>query len=398
MNITLFLAAILMATQIGAATFQYDVKVAEELRARDGLPNVFARLKQGQTARIAYLGGSITSADGWRPKTLAWFKTQWPAATVIEINAAIPGTGSDFGACRLQGDVLAHDPDLVFVEYRVNGGAGFEAGSLEGIVRQIWKHNPQTDICFVYTISEGMLKDLQAGKNTAFGSVMETAANAYGIPTIDLGVEIARREKEGSLVFKGSGAVEGKVVFSSDGTHPGDLGHDIYRDVIVRSMLKMQDRAGSTNHLLPLPLKANCWETAALLPIGKCTLSSGWVAVDNAKDEVYRDDRWRTDAMLRGAVKADHAGETLVVKWNGTTVGISDIPCGDGGVIEATVDGGKPIVIKLVQTDQARKYARFWYLPEQQPGPHTARFTVKQIAQEGWVYAGQVLVVGTPLP
>ena len=174
-------------------------------------------------------------------------------AKIVEINAAISGTGSDYGACRLQGDVLVQHPDLVFMEYRVNGGDKYEAKSVEGIVRQIWKQNPRTDICFVYTIGQWMLKDLQAGKNSPFGSVMETVANAYGIPTIDLGVEIARREKEGSLVFKSDQPVEGKLVFSKDGVHPGDAGHDLYRDVIVRSMQKMKDVAAAGDHVLPTP-------------------------------------------------------------------------------------------------------------------------------------------------
>ena len=51
-------------------------------------------------------------------------------------------------------------------------------------------------------------------------------------------------------------------------------------------------------------------------------------------------------------------------KWNGTTVGMSDIPYGEGSVIDAVVDGGTPIVMKRVQTEQIHKYARFWYLPE----------------------------------
>ena len=213
-----------------------DPKAAEELRGRGGLPNFFAKLAAGGPVRIAYLGGSITAANGWRPKTFAWFKAQFTNAELIEINAAISGTGSDFGACRIAMDVLSKDPDLVFMEHRVNGGGGYEAKSVEGIVRQIWKKNPRTDICLVYTLSEGMLRGLQAGKQTSFGAIMETVANAYGIPSIDLGVEVARREKAGDLVFKSAAAAEGKLVFSRDGVHPGNEGHEVYKDVIARSM------------------------------------------------------------------------------------------------------------------------------------------------------------------
>ena len=49
------------------STSTHDAKTAEELRVRDGLPNVFAKLAASGPVRIAYLGGSITAANGWRP-------------------------------------------------------------------------------------------------------------------------------------------------------------------------------------------------------------------------------------------------------------------------------------------------------------------------------------------
>jgi hypothetical protein len=159
--------------------------------------------------------------------------------------------------------VLSKQPDLVFMEHRVNGGGGYEAKSVEGIVRQVWKKNPRTDICLVYTLSLGMLKGLQEGRQTPFGVVMETVANTYGIPSIDLGVAIANREQTGGLVFKNDGPVAGKMVFSKDGTHPGDEGHEVYKEIIARSMLAMKDRGEGQPkaHELPVPLEARRWES-----------------------------------------------------------------------------------------------------------------------------------------
>ncbi len=400
MNIprVLTLLTALALTPLQAASVTHDPKVAEELRVRDGLPNVFTKLEAGGPVRIAYLGGSITAANGWRPKTLAWFKAQFPKADVIEINAAISGTGSDYGACRIAGDVLAQDPDLVFMEHRVNGGGGFEAKSVEGIVRQIWKKNPRIDICLVYTICQSMLKDLQAGRTPWFGPIMETVANAYGIPSIDLGVEIARREKEGSLVFKASEPVAGKLVFSADGVHPGDAGHEVYRDVIARSMLAIKPVGKVQDHRLPAPLEPACWETAALVPVSNAVLSAGWTPVDVGQDTVYREDFGRTHAMLRGAVKCNRTGETITVKWNGTTLGFSDIPQGGVMEVEVTIDHAAPIIIKRPQTEKIHRYARFFYLPEQAPGEHTAVLRVKTLPEGLSCYAGQILVIGIPRP
>ncbi len=391
---------LLSTTAVSAipAPYTYDCTVAEEFRMRDGLPNFFEKIQSGEEVRIAYLGGSITEASGgWRVKTMAWFKQQFPKARFIEINAAISGTGSDFSACRLQDDVLVKKPDLVFLECRVNGGGGFEQESVEGVVRHIWRNNPQTDICFIYTISQPMLKDMQAGRPTGFGTIMETIANHYGIPSIDLGVEIAKLEQEGKLIFKAAEPEEGKIVFSKDGTHPGDEGHRIYCEVAARSLLKMQNKASVMEHALGSPLNPNCWETASLLPVVKTELSAGWIPVDPQADSVYTDGTTRTKNMLREAVKCSRAGETITVRWNGTTVGFSDIPCGDSMVVEAVIDGKPPITMERKQTKPDRKLSRFWYLPAQPPGEHEVCYTVKQLPAGESFYAGQFLIVGTPI-
>jgi hypothetical protein len=103
--------------------------------------------------------------------------------------------------------------------------------------------------------------------------------------------------------------------------------------------------------------------------------------------------------MLRGAMKCDQAGETVTIKWNGTTIGFSDIPQGSGMEVEVTIDRAQaPLTIKRPQTESIRRYARFFYLPEQSPGEHTAVLRVRQLPEGMSFYAGQILVIGTALP
>ena len=109
-----------------------------ECNPRNGIPNAVARLSAGQSVRIAYFGGSITTQKGWRVASRLWLQEQYPAAAIAEINAAFGGTGSDLGAFRLSQDVLRHTPDLVFVEFAVNDGGrppDLILRSMEGIVR-----------------------------------------------------------------------------------------------------------------------------------------------------------------------------------------------------------------------------------------------------------------------
>ncbi|WP_286177263.1 SGNH/GDSL hydrolase family protein [Rhodopirellula sp. JC639] len=122
-----------------AALGDDSLREAVECHPRGGLPNFIAKAQAGETVHVAYLGGSITAAPGWRVQSRQWLQEQYPEATVNEIHAAIGGTGSDLGVFRLGRDVLQHHPDLLFVEFAVNdGGASPERihKAMEGIVRQ----------------------------------------------------------------------------------------------------------------------------------------------------------------------------------------------------------------------------------------------------------------------
>jgi len=82
-------------------------------------------------------------------------------------------------------DVLAFKPDLIFVEFAVNDGGAdpFDVlQGMEGIVRQAWRTNPQTDICYVYTYANGFERDLDRGLCPRAASADEKLADWYNIP------------------------------------------------------------------------------------------------------------------------------------------------------------------------------------------------------------------------
>jgi hypothetical protein len=70
---------------------------AEEVRPRQGIGNVLKKIRAGEEVVVAYLGGSITSMNGWRNMTTDWLKETYPNAKFKEIHAAIGGTGSALG-------------------------------------------------------------------------------------------------------------------------------------------------------------------------------------------------------------------------------------------------------------------------------------------------------------
>jgi len=64
------------------------------------------------------------------------------------------------------------------------------------------KHDSAIDICFVYTLAGDMLETLKQEHFPRSASAMEKVAEHYGIPSIHMGVELARFEKAGKLSFK----------------------------------------------------------------------------------------------------------------------------------------------------------------------------------------------------
>src|ERR1700710_2707719 len=144
------LAVVTLPLLVQAQAADFPLAPAEEVHARAGLPNFFAKAEHPDgEIKVGYLGGSITAQAGYRVKSLAHFRTMFPQAKFTEINAAIGGTGSDLGVFRVKQDVLDQHPDLMFVEFAVNDGSAAPEQifrCMEGIVRQTWKAEPKCDI------------------------------------------------------------------------------------------------------------------------------------------------------------------------------------------------------------------------------------------------------------
>ena len=329
-----------------------ELRDAAELRARSGLPNIVARLAGAseEPCRVAYLGGSITAAPGWRVKSLEWLQKRYPKVKFEEINAAIGGTGSDLGVFRVDQDVLRHRPDLLFVEFAVNdGGATPERihQAMEGIVRKTWRANPKTDICFVYTVSEPFLADLQKGKCSRAASAMEQVADHYGIPSIHLGLEAARMVAAGKLVFKAAKPAAADIlrspqVFSTDGVHPHvETGHELYLQAIARSWEKMEAASPKPEaHPLVAAFREDHWEAAKLLPLNEIRMEGGWQRLDSEQHDIAK----RFAHFLPELWLAKEAGASLRFRFKGRMAGIYDLVGPDCGQVVAQVDQQAPVL------------------------------------------------------
>ena len=325
----------------------FELTPAAISQPRGGLGNVLAKLAAGKEVCIAYFGGSITAANGWRPKTTAWFQQQFPKATIREIHAAIGGTGSELGVFRYQQDVLAHKPDLVFVEFSVNdGGASPEPiyRAMEGIVRQTWRADPAIDLCFVYTFRVGYEKELDQGLCPPATSAHEHVAAHYGIPSINVALRVTQMAREGKLIYKvdkndKSPQGNGKLIFSNDGVHPLDAGHEVYLQVIRETVVAMQAQSKAGAHELKTAMRADNWERAKLVPLNEKMLHGSWHKMDD-KQGLGKSFGNRLPAIWEGSTP----GDRIEFRFKGTMIGIYDLVGPDGGQLVCTVDGvrGRP--------------------------------------------------------
>ena len=317
---------------------ELKVSPMQKWHARGGMRHVIEKLEAGNTVRIVYLGGSITAANGWRPKTTTWFRDTYPKAKIEEINAAIGGTGSDLGIFRFERDVLQYQPDLLFVEFAVNDGSASPENiwrAMEGIVRQTWRADPKTDIVFVYTISEALAREPREGNCNRSMAAMEQLAEFYGIPSINFAVPVLQLEKEGKLIFTGETAPEGVILFSTDSVHPLDAGHVIYADTVAESVKAMKNIA-STNHAAKLENTwiADHWAAAKLVPITPAMLKGTWQRLDE-NDPLQKSFGNRLGEIWQSGTP----GSKLTFRFKGTQAKIYDLLGPNGGQVTVTIDG-----------------------------------------------------------
>ncbi len=358
-------------------------------RQTGGLGRSLAKLKADKALAIGYFGGSITAGAGasnaaktsWRALTTAWFKEHFPEANITEINAAIGGTGSDLGAFRCQQDLLDKHPDLVFVEFAVNDGGGPEQRikrSMEGIVRQIWRANPSTDIIFLYTTTRALAPPYDKGELPKAVTYDHAVAAHYGISEINVGKTLVDR------LAAGAGTWE---TLTTDGVHPSDVGYAVCMETIkVFLESHLADALAPPVTMLPEPLTKDPLEHGHFVDAASLQVP-GWTTENKSLAGRYPH-----------YIATDKPGTELVARFSGTAVGVFWLIAPDSGDIEWSIDGGKP-ARRSSWDKYALRYSRPNYAilaDDLSPGEHTLKITVlaeKNEQSKGtWIRIGALLV------
>jgi len=196
--------------------------------SRGSYTNSQIKFEREKNGHVAFIGGSITEMNGYRPMVCEDLQKRYPDTKFTFTAAGISSTCSTTGAFRLNRDVLSQGPvDLFFIEFAVNddqdaGHARRECiRGMEGIIRQCRKHNPNMDIVVTFFVNPGMLEMLQKGKTPVSMSSHMEVLEYYDVSTIHLAREAADQITAGTLTWKEYG-----------GTHPKPPGNRIGADMI----------------------------------------------------------------------------------------------------------------------------------------------------------------------
>ena len=241
------------------ANYKYNA-FSKYIEYRQPLTHTYTCLTQKKELNVVYFGGSVTAGYGsndgskysWRALSGKWLQDNFPQAKINLMNTAIGANGTFLGTYRVQRDVIALKPDLLFLEYAINDRYGaFDedtaALQCETIVREVKQALPKCDIVMLLVIDDSSSKLLPNLYPTAAGHAK--IAKAYNIPVVNVGR---------SLVESMNNPNDSKewAKYYIDIVHPTDAGYKKYYDCLeeyLKNVLQCTDYTGVSDTAPALP-------------------------------------------------------------------------------------------------------------------------------------------------
>lgn len=372
MKLVLFLGLLTLLSCSGIAAD--SPSFGDNVQLRGSLTNSLLQFNASKKGHVAFIGGSITEMNGYRPMVCDWLQKRFPATQFTFTDAGISSTCSTTGAFRVETDVLSKGPvDLFFVEFAVNDDQDAHhtreecIRGLEGILRHARKSNPNTDIVVTFFVNEGMLAKLQAGETPLTIEAHEAVARHYGVSTINLARQVAQQITAGTLTWKTYG-----------GVHPAPHGNGICAGMIGELLTSAWKTPASSPvaHELPLPLDPLNYEKGRFIDPARAHVKQGWTlgvpdwkALPGGKRE-----RFTKLPMLT----ASEPGAELTLEFEGTAVGAFVVAGPDAGKAEVSIDGAPPKSVNFYHSySKGLHYPRTVMLgTELKPGKHTLTLRV----------------------
>lgn len=279
------------------------------------------RAAKGERLTVGFIGGSITQGFSatdpgkcYAARTVAWLRKIYPNTEFAYVNAGIGATDSQFGAARVQEDLLRRLPDLVFVEFSVNDhSTPHFCETYEGLVRQIYGSASAPAMVLIHNVY------YDTGKSAAYYHAQ--VGRHYDLPCISMQNSIYPAVAAGRLPAE-------KI--TADFLHPNDLGHALVASVITNFLEKViHDKTQEPQEIFPAPLTENAYEHCMRLQYSNSTPGKSVFVEDMTPQRDITD-------IFRNGWSAGEKGAYLEFAFRGTGAAVQYRRVKDGPAPIAT--------------------------------------------------------------
>ena len=217
------------------------------------IKELMRRAEKGDRMTLAFLGGSITQGSVSSQYTNCyaylvydWFVRRFPKTAFTYVNAGVGGTTSQFGAARVEEDVLAFKPDFVIIEFSVNDeNTDFYRETYEGLVRNVYGNALDPAVLLVHN----MFYDSGVSAEEKHREI----GTHYHLPSVSMKPSIYAPIEAGAI---------DRRELTPDDLHPNSEGHALLAEVITDCLdqIYMQRREAEEPFFMPEPLTRNAYE------------------------------------------------------------------------------------------------------------------------------------------
>jgi lysophospholipase L1-like esterase len=300
---------------------------------------------EGQPLSVVFFGGSLTwganasdpQRTSYRALMADYLQKKYPKSSFTFHDAAIGGTGSALGMFRLERDVLAKNPDLVFLDFTINDNI-YEStprslASYEILLREMISRGIPVEIV---TMGDKKVAgpDFDISTLGTYHAHLKLA-EAYGT---GLGDTLPLLRKAGA-----EGAEKLNELYPFDGIHPDDAGYRLFFEA-ARSGYEQAVQESRTVKVPEAPVFSNTYAHRERIRLADRPLPAGWTRSKTYRTSLWFDglsSRWMGDVILCD-IKDKDSVKPLIVEFEGTFVAIFGEANQDGLGFRVVIDG-KPV-------------------------------------------------------
>lgn len=291
------------------------------------IKKVMRRAEKGEKVTIAFLGGSITQGclatvheKCYAYLTYLWWKERYPKAEMVYVNAGIGGTTSQFGIARVDQDVLAYHPDLVFVEFSVNDeNTSFFQETYEGLLRYLYGNGSAPAVMIIHNIQYDVGKTAE--------EIHRELGKYYQLPCVSMQSTIYAKMMAGNFDSRD---------VTEDDLHPNDRGHRMLADVITYYLEQIDQEKDTVEEepAMPAPMTADAYEHSTRYQCKDCMPKMQGFVPDTREKDYYSD-------VFKGGWTAKEKGAEIhfSLEGNGIAVQFRQSVKKPAPIAKAIVDG-----------------------------------------------------------